>query len=87
MWSPKVSPQKQVSLQQLYELTVAEHESTRRFYISKPTEILGNSPLYDPAIGKMNFIQALRVGVYHDQHHYVNIDRILRETGYDFPVG
>jgi hypothetical protein len=32
--------------------------------------VLGNIYAYDPAIGVMNLITGLKVGIYHDQLHY-----------------
>ena len=46
------------------------HELVREFYRDKSEPILGHIWLYDMAIGWVNLIQALRIAVYHDQHHY-----------------
>lgn len=77
LWPPKYTPEQQVSLTTLYDLIAAEHAQARRFYEGKNERVLGNTPLYDPAIGCLNMIQALRVGAHHDEHHFATIRRIL----------
>lgn len=39
--------------------------------------MLGNTPLYDPAMGGLNMIQALQVDAHHDEHHFTTIRRLL----------
>jgi len=41
---------------------------------------IGNLPLNDPAIGWINMIQALRVGIYHDALHFSEIQSRLDPT-------
>jgi hypothetical protein len=38
--------------------------------------VLGHVVVWDPAIGRINLIQGLRVSVHHDLHH----DRIVRRV-------
>jgi hypothetical protein len=56
---------------------VAELESTHqqvlRFYTGKDPDVLGNIHAYDPAIGVVNLIKALKVGLDHDQLHYDDV--------------
>ncbi len=77
MWPPKVTPERPAALAVLREMMAAEHGRVRRFYTDKDVRVLGNTPLYDPAIGSLNMIQALRVGVHHDEHHFATIRRLL----------
>lgn len=77
LWPPRYSPERPATLAVLRELTAAEHGRVRRFYTGKDEAVLGNMPLYDPAIGRLNMIQALRVGVHHDEHHCATIRRLL----------
>lgn len=77
LWPPKYTPQRPASLAVVQEMMAAEHARVRRFYEGKDEDVLGNTPLYDPAIGCLNLIQALRVGAHHDEHHFATIRRIL----------
>ena len=47
------------------------------FYSSRDPDLLGHVMLYDPVMGSMNLIQALRLGIYHDELHYDVMDRLL----------
>ena len=77
LWPPRYTPERPAALAVLDQMAAAEHGRVRRFYTGKDEAVLGNTPLYDPAIGWLNLIQALRVGVYHDTHHFAAIRRIL----------
>ncbi len=77
LWPPRYTPERPASLTTLHELIAAEHGRVRRFYAGKDERVLGNTPLYDPAIGRLNMILALRVGVHHDEHHFATIRRLL----------
>jgi hypothetical protein len=46
------------------------HGRLRVFYTGKDPDVLGNIYAYDPAIGVMNLITGLKVGIDHDQLHY-----------------
>jgi hypothetical protein len=39
--------------------------------------LLGHATVWDPAIGKLNLIQVLRVGAHHDEHHVETIRQLL----------
>jgi hypothetical protein len=78
MWPPRYTPERPAALAALHEMMAAEHGRVRRFYAGKDEHVLGNTPLYDPAIGRLNMIQALQVGAHHDEHHFATIRRILR---------
>ena len=77
LWPPKYTPERPTTLTVLHEMMIAEHGRVRRFYEGKDERVLGNTPLYDPAIGCLNMIQGLRVGADHDAHHFATIRRIL----------
>ncbi len=77
LWPPKYTPERPAALATLHELFIDEHRRVRRFYAGKDVGVLGNTPLYDPAIGRLNMIQALRVGAHHDEHHFATIRRLL----------
>lgn len=77
LWPPRYTPERPASLATLHELFLDEHRRVRRFYAGKDARVLGNTPLYDPAIGCLNMIQALRVGAHHDEHHFATIRRLL----------
>ncbi len=69
-WSPRGYAKKPVCLKVLRLHLAREHQAVRTFYQDKEERVLGNCCLYDPAIGWINLVQALRVGAYHDQHHF-----------------
>lgn len=77
LWSPRYTPNRPLPLSDLAALVEREHRLVRAFYVNKRPETLGHVWLYDPLIGWANLIQMLRVGVYHDQHHYASITRTL----------
>lgn len=52
------------------------HRQVRRFYETHDPGILGNIYYYDPAVGLLNMIQALRVGIYHDQLHFEDVFKL-----------
>lgn len=80
IWPPKYTPIHPVSLTDLKRGLVQIHRQVRTFFTDKPPGMLGNLPLYDPAIGCINMIQALRVGIYHDELHFSEIQSQLDLT-------
>ena len=70
MWAPRNTPEKRISLAELKAEVEAVHGRLRSFYTGKDADVLGNIYAYDPAIGVMNLITGLKVGIYHDQLHY-----------------
>ncbi len=70
LWTPKHGPSKPVSVEQLHAEVAAEHQRVRRWYVGRDEAVLGNINLYDPPIGWLNLVQALRVATYHDAHHF-----------------
>ena len=69
MWSPKYTPEKPTSLDVLKVNLTNSHKEMRKFYADKDLDYLGHVSMYDPAVGWLNLIQALRVGLYHDELH------------------
>ncbi len=79
IWPSKYNADNPVSLENLNELYVKEHLAIRRFYENKQEDMLGNLNVFDPAIGWINFIQVLRVGAYHDEHHFRQVRKLFAE--------
>lgn len=77
LWSPKRTPSRPASLAELEGALAEEHDAIERCYAGKPEPLLGHVTAWDPAIGRLNLVQALRVVVHHDQHHYSAVRRQL----------
>lgn len=77
MWPPKYTPSTPVALSVLYDNLLNEHRIVEAFYTGHPADLLGHIVVWDPAIGTLNLIQALRVGIYHDEMHYQQISETL----------
>ena len=86
LWTPRHNSDGPVPLEVLKAEVEAVHDRLRSFYTGKEPDVLGNIYAYDPAIGVMNLITGLRVGIYHDQLHYddlIEIAASLRAGGHD----
>ncbi len=81
IWSPKYTPEKPTSLDVLKVNLTNSHKEVRKFYVGKDADYLGHVSVYDPAIGWLNLIQALRVGLYHDELHMEQIQEALLTLG------
>jgi len=81
MWSPKYTPEKPTSLDVLKVNLTNSHKEMRKFYADKDPDYLGHVSMYDPAVGWLNLIQALRVGLYHDELHIEQIQEALLTLG------
>jgi len=77
MWPSKYTPARPAAFITLREGIEKIHDQVNEFYRSKEPDLLGQTPLWDPAIGILNLIQALRVGVYHDQIHCESIQALF----------
>ncbi len=77
LWPPRRHSALRSSLGILVDDLLEEHRRLRRFYSSKPEDILGKAPLFYPYVGWINYIQSLRIGIYHDAHHFASILRSL----------
>jgi hypothetical protein len=80
IWPPRYTPQNPAALETLRKNVEEVHAATEKFYLTHEPVLLGHVPLYDPAIGKINLIQALRVAVYHDEMHLEQVLRTLTEV-------
>ncbi len=72
-WKPRHTPEKPVPLAQIKAEIESIHQGIHAFYAGKEPDVLGNVHAYDPAIGVVNLITALKVGVDHDQLHYEDV--------------
>ena len=73
LWAPRHNPQNPVLLATLKEEVESIHASLRAFYSDKDPDVLGHIHAYDPAIGVVNLITGLKVGIDHDQLHYDDV--------------
>lgn len=80
IWPPKYKPENPLPLDTLRNNLEKTHARVAEFYLSKDSDLLAHTPLYDPAIGSLNLIQALRVGVYHDSMHAEQILATYRQV-------
>ena len=78
LWTPRHNPDKPVPLAVLRAEVESTHSRLRAFYTGKDPAVLGNIHAYDPAIGVVNLITALKVGIDHDQLHY---DDVIKMAG------
>jgi hypothetical protein len=83
LWTPRHNPKKPVPWAVLRAEVESTHDRVRRFYAGKDPDLLGNIYAYDPAVGVVNLITALKVGIDHDQLHY---DDVL-ELAASLPAG
>ncbi|MFO7698735.1 MAG: DinB family protein [Anaerolineae bacterium] len=81
LWKPRHTPEKPVSLATLVSEIEAAHERVHAFYAGKDLAVLGNVHAYDPAIGVVNLITALKVGIDHDQLHYGDVIEMAASHG------
>lgn len=81
MWPPRHSPRKPTTLDALMADMKATHDHVERIYTTKDPNLLGRITVWDPAIGSLNLIQVLRVGIYHDALHVDQINKTLRQIG------
>jgi len=79
IWAPRHTPDKPLALSALKDRLSDIHRRTSEFYASREPDLLGHVALYDPAMGWMNLIQALRLGIYHDELHYAVIEGLLAQ--------
>jgi hypothetical protein len=77
-WSPKYTPGKPTSLDDLENNLTNIHKEVKKFFTGKDPDYLGHVSLYDPVMGWLNLIRALRVGLYHDELHVEQIEDVLQ---------
>lgn len=78
IWSPKYKPGRPTTLDVLKNNLAEVHLEVREFYTGKDEDYLGHVSLYDPVMGWLNLIRALRVGLYHDELHVEQIQDVLQ---------
>ena len=76
IWAPRHTPEKSITLSALKDRLSEIHQQASEFYASREPDLLGHVTLYDPVMGWMNLVQALRLGIYHDELHYDVIESI-----------
>jgi hypothetical protein len=86
IWSPKYTPSKPTTLEVLKENLAKTHTEVRNFFTGKDPDYLGHVSLYDPVMGWLNLIRALRVGLYHDDLHIEQIQEVKLRLGISSPV-
>lgn len=79
IFTPRNSARR-VPLATLLRGMAAEHRRIAAFYRARDARLLGAATFWDPLIGNINLIQALRIGAYHDQHHFDIVRRLLRDS-------
>ncbi len=77
LWKPRHNPRKPIPLAELKAKVQDAHIRVRAFYAGKDKDVLGNIPVYDPVIGVLNLITALKVGTDHDQLHYDDVQEMV----------
>jgi hypothetical protein len=77
IWTPRHNARRPAPVSTLAGLFEEEHGRVRRFFEDKDERVLGHIWLYDPPIGRLNIVQALRVGIHHDAHHFRSVERLL----------
>jgi hypothetical protein len=78
LWKPRYNAKKTVSLVHLQKELRDLHREVRVFYAGKDEALLGNVYLYDPYFGCLNLILTLRLGIYHDQLHFDDVEFITK---------
>lgn len=79
LWTPKFSHKNPVPLNDLLEETRKIHQEVHDFYNPKTESVLGHIYFILPIFGIFNLIQALRIGLYHDQLHYDDVIKQWQE--------
>jgi hypothetical protein len=79
LWKPRHNPRKPIPLAELKANVQAAHSRVRAFYTGKDEDVLGNIRVYDPAIGVVNLITALKVGIDHDRLHYDDVQEMAAD--------
>jgi hypothetical protein len=79
LWSSKYSPSNPSSYAEVKRSLTKKHNQIYAFFESKNPDLLGHVRLYDPAVGRINLIQVLRIGIYHDQLHYRDVIKLAEE--------
>lgn len=75
LWTPRFNTRKPVPLAQLKSELRELHARIRQFYEGRDEDVLGNLYLFDPLFGWCNLIVVLRIGIYHDQLHFDDVEK------------
>jgi len=78
LFPSRYTPQRPAALDALYAGVREAHAQAAAFYAGKDADVLGHVILWDPAIGVVNLIQALRIAVYHDEVHIDTIRKMIQ---------
>jgi hypothetical protein len=79
LWSPRHTPKRQAPLHKIEQSLAGVHARYRAFYTPKEPDLLGHIHVYDPVMGRLNLIEVLRVGIYHDQLHFEDVLALAAE--------
>lgn len=77
IWPPKHTPEKALPLAILKWNLIQTHRQIYKFWAGKDPDMLGHVNVWDPVMGWLNLILALRVGLYHDELHFESVRLIL----------
>jgi hypothetical protein len=77
LFPSRYTPDRPAALDVLYAGVCQAHARAMAFYAGKDADVLGHVVLWDPAIGAVNLIQALRVAIYHDEVHIESIRQMM----------
>lgn len=78
LFPSRYTPHRPAPLDVLYAGVHEAHAQASAFYAGKDPDVLGHVVLWDPAIGSVNLIQALRVAVFHDEVHIDSIRQMIK---------
>lgn len=79
LWKPRYTPKHPTTLEKLTAENRDLHTAVRTFYADKDSALLGNTFVYDPLFGWINLIVTLRIGIYHDQLHFDDVFKMVKE--------
>lgn len=78
LFPSRYTPDRPATLETLCAGVRQAHARAKVFYAGKNADVLGHVALWDPAIGVVNLIQALRIAVYHDEVHIETIREMIK---------
>ncbi len=77
LWPPRYDARRPLPIKAMHKRLARPHRLMENFYRSQPEDVLGNTYVWDPMIGVINYVQVLRIACHHDLHHYNAARRIL----------
>ena len=78
LFPSRYTPDRPATLDALHAGVREAHAQAAAFYAGKDADVLGHVILWDPAIGVVNLIQALRIAVYHDEVHIETMSKMIQ---------